>query len=559
MMVPRRQFITLGTLAATTASVGWPRRVAVAQGAVQAWMRQALQGRVPPAQVEPLMAGAPDTPSWRALATQSLDAARQAGAQYADVRFRVARTEQWQIFLGTEYPAPETSIRVGVGVRALVNGYWGFAGATGVATPDAMARLGADAVAQANVVAHGAPRTVELAPAAVVADGQWTMPVRIDPFTVPWSEKVDFIDGISEWIAQRPFGAGTSTQLRFVKEDRSFASTDGTYLTQTVYTTGATMNVSVATDWMTELPGAQRIDFLTPAGAGWEYLLDAPFEARMDTVLDDARRSRRPKPVDIGRYDVVFDAVAMARLLDASLGPATELDRAMGYEANESGTSFLNDPLRMLGTYTLASPLVTVTANRNMPGGAATVQWDEEGVTPDEIPLVTAGTLTDFQTTRESASWLAPAYGARGQAVRSHGCARCDDVTAPPSQGSPNFVLAPAPHDASFDDLVANTAHGYAVKGGMVYADQQALNGTLAGDVVYEIRNGTLGHAIGNASIVWRTPDFWRNVVALGGASSVERVGVERGRDSEHKVPHTVAAVPAKVTQVAVTDAKRRA
>jgi TldD protein len=376
---------------------------------------------------------------------------------------------------------------------------------------------------------------------------------------VSWQEKVDYIGGMSDLIARQPFGASTTTRLRFVKEERIFASTENNYSTQTVFTTGAVMNVTVSRDWLTERYGFRSVDFLTPAGAGWEYVVNAPFEERAHALVEEARRSRRPKPVDLGRYDVVFDAVALAGILDATIGPATELDRAMGYEANNGGTSFLNTPLDMLGTYRLASPLVTVMANRSMPGGAATVQWDDEGVTPDEITLVKDGILTDFQTTRESASWMAPYYRKIGRPVRSHGCAGSDEATIPTSLRPPNFVLTPGAQQVSFDDLVAGTKKGLAVVGGRSWTDQQALNGTTSGDLVYEIRDGKLGRPLDAAEVTWRAPEFWRNVVALGGTASVRHVGIERGRDYAHRVPYTIAAVPAKVTQLALMDARRRA
>jgi predicted Zn-dependent protease len=120
-------------------------------------------------------------------------------------------------------------------------------------------------------------------------------------------------------------------------------------------------------------------------------------------------------------------------------------------------------------------------------------------------------------------------------------------------------VLVPGAQHVSFDDLVASTKKGLAVVGGQSWSDQQALNGITSGDLVYEIRDGQLGEPLDAAEITWRAPEFWRNVVALGGAASVRHVGIERGRDYAHRIPHTVAAVPAKVIQLPLMDARRRA
>src|SRR5690606_18852292 len=150
----------------------------------------------------------------------------------------------------------------------------------------------------------------------------------------------------------------------------------------------------------------------------------------------------------------VLDAPSMVALLDRTLGRATELDRALGYEANAGGTSYLNDPFGMLGSYEAGAPLLTVTGNRSEPGGLATVQWDDEGVRPDTFPLVENGVLTDFQTTRESAGWLEDYYARTGRPFRSHGCANAPAAVDPPLQHTPNLVLTPGREELDFDDLV---------------------------------------------------------------------------------------------------------
>jgi TldD protein len=256
----------------------------------------------------------------------------------------------------------------------------------------------------------------------------------------------------------------------------------------------------------------------------------------------------------------------MASILGQTLAPATELDRAMGYLANDDGSSFLDDPLAMLGSYQLGSSLVNMTANRSMPGGGANVKWDEEGVEPTDTPLVTKGILTDFQTTRESASWLAPYYQKTGRPVRSSGAAAAAEAALVPRSTGANYVLAPDPsHDTTFDELVLQTKSGYAVKGGSAHGDFQALNGTISGDVVYEIVNGKLGSAVAGAQVSFRAPEFWKNVAALGGARSVLSSGIRiesRGRSrreftSGYNIGFNIQTVPAVVTQLAVTDTTR--
>lgn len=513
-------------------------------------------------------------PTLKALAAAALDAATHAGATYCDVRFRGTRTEEWSVFHGKgPTDPPEQFVIAGVGVRALVNGYWGFAAYDDLPTVDRMAQLGTMAARQASVNAKGPARRVELASTPVVADGQWTMPVEIDPFSVSYDEKLDFMMGMGADIINQAYGLSSTASIGFVKEARTFASSDGSFTRQTVFATSGLLQFDVDPDWETEAMGGRTADFLTSAGAGWEYVIRNPFQARLAALVEDAQRSRRSKPVEIGRYDVVLDAAAMASVLDQTLTMGTELDRAMGYLANDDGSSFLDDPLTMLGAYHVGSPLVTLTANRSMVGGGATVQWDEEGVAPVEATLVDKGILTDFQTSRESASWLAPYYQKSGRTVRSSGAASAAEATQVPRAMGSNFVLAPDPaRDTTFEELVAQAKSGYAIKGGSANSDFQALNGTLVGEIVYEIVNGKLGQAVSGAQLAFRAPEFWKNVAALGGARSAVALGAgsaavgavsarpigRRNFTPHFKTSYTIQAVPALITQQAMTDYTRR-
>jgi TldD protein len=486
----------------------------------------------------------------------ALGAAKAGGASYADINIRSAIREAWGVS-GTDLAAPSYQLDISVGVRALVKGYWGFAGLDGVATSDIAARLGGDAAAQAGIAARGAARTVELTPAPV-ATGTWVMPIGIDPFTVSNEEKYDFLASMNDFAMRLPACVLAQSTMRFLKDEHLFASTEGSLTKQVCYATHATYYVAVVRDWSTERDAGRQAEFLTMAGKGWEYHRSAPFRDEAQRLIDEALRARHKKTADVGRYDVVFDAQAIAGILDRSIGTATELDRAAGYEANGVGTTYLHQPLDMLGTFRVGAPLLNVSANRSMPGGVATVRWDDEGIIPVETTLVKDGVLMDYQTTRESASWLAPYYQRIGTPVRSNGCA-CALGSAPFTQRNPNLVMHPGAQDLSFEDLVRDTSNGIAVVGGETMMDHQVLNGYGTGAQMFEIRDGKLGAALTQAQFLYRAPELWRNVVAIGGARSVEHFGFERWRDSNRfRTGHTVSAVPAKVTGIAIIDPSRR-
>jgi TldD protein len=465
---------------------------------------------------------------WQALAQQAVDAACTAGARYAEARLtRVVVHEMGVVSVdnrgGRFHRAEE---RVGIGVRALVDGYWGFS-ASAVNAVDEAERLARDAVGQAHTNANGLPWTVDLGHYPV-ATGTWATPVRIDPFTIPIEEKQDFM---MYWFqCANNLGLnfdqnGFTSWVQFVRQERVVATSEGALFTQTLYESGGEFHIV--------LPGGppviQDVQGIALAGAGWERFLDAKIPDQYPRIKEELQQNAAipRKPATVGKYTVVCDGATMAALVEATLGVATQLDRALGYEANASGTSFLDDPLAMVGQRQVASPLVTLTANRSAPAELATVKWDDEGVEPAPFTLVKDGVLVDFQTTREQAAWLAPYYTKANRPVASHGCAAAEDAHVTPMQHMPNLVLKSSPSAIRLDDLVADVTEGILVEGGKVFEmDFQARTGLLlsGSGSMRQIRNGRLGAVLTGGAVLFDAPSLWKHVLAVGGPST-QQVG----------------------------------
>ena len=458
-------------------------------------------------------------------AIRAIDAARAGGATYADAR--CTRIVQHTHEAGGDL-SQEVEV-VGVGVRALVNGYWGFAACPlWTSAPDgsdAVIQLAHDAVAQARVNARGTPRTVEMGtiPAAV---GTWTTPIRIDPFSISLEEKKDYFG----YLANLPSRFGLALhvfRICFVRRESVVATSDGSHFRQTCYESGGDVRVRTydgQTVGHTSLP----LRGLEEAGKGWEIFQDANLLEQMAGMRDTLRTleelNRQARSRAIGRYTLVCDGATMASLLENTLGLATQLDRALGYEADAAGTTYIDDPLAMVGQLQVASPLITVTGNRSAPGQLATVKWDDEGVEPHPFSVVKDGVLVDFQTTREQAAWLAPYYQRRGKAVQSHGCAASENATKIPMQHMPNLALLPSPSPIHQEDLVADVKDGLLIENGTVaQSDFQGCTGLLDGRL-REIKNGRLGKVIAGGSIFFNAKDLWKNITAIGGISTEDGI-----------------------------------
>jgi TldD protein len=503
--------------------------------------------------------GRPDTvgmlpratdPELKVLAQRALDAAQAGGASYADVRFTVTR---FRTFHNAETPTDREVLAVGV--RALANGAWGFAAHTDW-DADTVAQLGQKAAVQAVVDAWPRVPPITLTDHPSVATGHWATPVRRDPFTVPEDEVRDLIAGV--WRRVMHYKAGMDIVLMFQRQDRAFVSTDGAYATQTIYTSlGGSPHSSTPPSQLviTAQGGRYTVPLITPTGAGYEAVEDAKLADHVDEWIAKAQALNGAKRFGrLNEYDVVFDGAAMAAIVDGTFGTPLEYDRAVGYEANAGGTSYLAPPSKVLGTQH-APELVTITADRTLPRGTATVRWDDEGVTPVPTPLVKEGVVVDYATSREFVAELAPWYRQHGRPLRSNGCVASESAFTVPLVYTPNLVLSPGAPTTSFTDLVAQVDDGYAVLGGTVHMDIQGLTGRGTGAEVYEIKHGKLGEPVQNATYLFHSQELWKRLKTLGGAGTAMMRGLStsKGQPDQGTV-HSVQAVAAHFERVQMYD-----
>ncbi len=498
-------------------------------------------------------------PRIKQLAQVVLDSARSAGADYADVRLTHKKNRQFvELIGGSLLWTSMDRESMTVGVRVLLDGYWGFVSGP-VWNPDEMGRLGRSAASLARTNSLGKTRRVEMAPVPVISDGHWATPIKIDPFNVAREEIYDYFSALSLYCQRLKLGPTPFSSHSFMVVDKAFASTDGSYATQRLFRSGMDGYWEVAER---QKYAGDLLEYVSPSSLGWEMYRDQPIQDHLRALYEELKEdaSLPIKPVDVGRYDVVLDASMVAGLLGSSIGAATQLDRALGYEANASGTSYITDPQAMLGTLKVGSPLLTVSANRNAPGAAATVRWDDEGVEPEAFTLIQDGVLSDFQTTRESAGWMKEWNPIEPKPFRSHGCATALEGLNAPLTHTPNLQMIPASGNADAASLIADIDKGILIKRvGGISMDFQQLNGYGSG-YSYEIKQGKRVALLAGAGVLLRTPEFWKSIQAIGGKASVKRYGsYSRKGEPEQVEFFSVDAVPVLAKGMTVIDKLRKA
>ncbi|MCF6525723.1 TldD/PmbA family protein [Streptomyces sp. JJ36] len=462
----------------------------------------------------------------RTLADAALARARELGAEHADFRYERIRDASWR--LRDARPAGSSdSTDTGYAVRVVHGGGWGFAAGVDPTT-DAAARVAERAVEMARLSARvseaagsdaaarsasgegrwwetGGP--VELAEEPVHGDRTWVSAYEVNPFDVPDAEKTG---QLTEWSERMLRGEGVShvdALLLTVQENKFYADTAGTVTTQQRVRLHPVLTAVAVTD-------SGEFDSMRtcapPVGRGWEYARGTgwDWDAELERIPGLLAEKLRAPSIEPGAYDLVVDPSNLWLTIHESVGHATELDRALGYEAAYAGTSFAT--FDQLGTLRYGSPVMQVTGDRTVEHGLATIGYDDEGVAAQSWDLVRDGTLVGYQLDRRIAKLTGLG--------RSNGCAFADSPGHVPVQRMANVSLQPAAAGPSTEELIAGVQRGIYVVGDRSWSiDMQRYNFQFTGQRFFRIENGRLAGQLRDVAYQATTTDFWGSLEAVGG------------------------------------------
>jgi TldD protein len=447
----------------------------------------------------------------RALADAALARARALGADHADFRFERVRSASWRLRDGKPSGSSDDT-DAGYAVRVVHGGAWGFASGVDL-TMDAAARVAGQAVAMAKlsakvIAAAGSDERVELAPEPVHTDKVWISAYETDPFGVPDADKTGLL---AEWSGRLLAADGVShvdASLMTVHENKFYADTAGTTTTQQRVRVHPVLT-AVAVD-----PTSGEFDSMRtlapPVGRGWEYLTGTgwDWDAELAEIPGLLAEKMRAPAVEAGTYDLVVDPSNLWLTIHESIGHATELDRALGYEAAYAGTSFAT--FDQLGKLKYGSEHLNVTGDRTAEHGLATIGYDDEGVAGQSWDLVKDGTLVGYQLDRR----IAKLTGFE----RSNGCAFADSPGHVPVQRMANVSLRPAADGPSTQELIGGVERGIYIVGDRSWSiDMQRYNFQFTGQRFFRIENGRLAGQLRDVAYQATTTDFWGSMEAVGG------------------------------------------
>jgi TldD protein len=437
--------------------------------------------------------------------------------------------------------ALENSESLGIGVRTLVDGAWGFASSRDL-TPAEINRVTERATDIARASARVGGQDVDLGP-PVANRGTYRTPIQIDPFALPTGEKLAVLLAADAEMSRVEGVRVRRGNLTFINEQKWFANSEGALTEQTIVESGggiqavAVGNGEVQTRSYPTSFGRQQVT------AGWEAVLDWDLPGNAGRVADEAVAllTADPCPSEI-TTTLILGGDQVALQVHESCGHPIELDRVFGSEAAYAGTSFLTP--EKLNTFRYGSEFVNLTADSVRPLGLGTFGWDDEGIPAQSTPVVKEGRFTGYLMSRETASRLGMA---------SNGCMRASSWNRLPIIRMTNVSLEPG--DWDFAELLADTEEGVYMETNRSWSiDDRRYNFQFGTEIGYEIKNGKLGRMLRNPTYTGITPQFWNSCDAVANARSWKMYGTPNcGKGQPGQIAHTGhGAAPARFRNVRV-------
>jgi TldD protein len=446
----------------------------------------------------------------RKLGDTVLRKSAKLGCSYSDFRVSSIRTQRIASRENTILGISDDE-DFGFSVRVLKDGVWGFAASSTVTETEAE---------KITVIAHELAeeskqiqkRRVELVPVPAYID-LWRTPIKTDPFDISVDDKVNLLFKIN----QKALDLGAdycSSFVWFAKEMKWFMSSEGSFIKQEIDRTWPQFDLTVVDKTTGKFEN--RTSLTAPVGKGYEYIEEYDFIADIEKAVEETKMKLKAESVKPGYKDIILDPTHLWLTIHETCGHPSELDRALGFETNYAGTSFLTTD--KLGKLKYGSEIVNLVADRTQKDGLATRGYDDDGVKTTQWHIIKNGLFVGYQTTREMASYI-------GETV-SNGCAYSDSWSHYPIQRMPNISLSPGANRLGLKDLITETEDGIYICGdGSWSIDMQRYNFQFTGQVFYEIKNGQITKLLRDVAYQGNTVVFWNSCDKICDASEYKLGG----------------------------------
>src|SRR6202050_2836185 len=437
---------------------------------------------------------------WAAL---GIETAKLRGASYADARVMDTRQREIATKNGEVGNLLESE-SLGIGIRVIASGAWGFA-STDRLTREGVQACAAQAINIAKASALAKRENVALAPEETYVD-TWQNPFVKDPFRIPVERQIDLLlRADKEMLAVKGVTLGEGSMM-FRKIDQLFVSSSGSVIHQVKMQSGAGI---VATSFAKS--EIQKRSYPNSFGGqhslqGYELIESSDLVGHAQRIGEEAVALHSAAQCPEGTSTIILESAQLGLQIHESIGHPIELDRVLGQEANFAGMSFLTvDKLRKLR---YGSEIVNVVADARLEHGPGlgTFGYDDEGVPAQCTPIISNGLFTGYLSNRESAAEIGE--------KRSSGTMRTESWNRLPIIRMTNVSLLPGTWD--YDALIADTDDAILMETNRSWSiDDRRYHFQFSTEIGWEIKHGKKTRMLKYPSYSGITTEFWNSCDAI--------------------------------------------
>jgi len=472
--------------------------------------------------------------------TQAMEKARTLGVDYADIRLKDIHIEALSVENGA-VSAVVNNRSQGYGVRVYVDGSMGFAASGDLKKLDEAVQEAFN-TARASLKLQAQKANLS---AKESATGTYATPVKIDPFTVPLSDKIGLLMECNKAITDVPGVGHSNLNLEFRKDDVTFIDTTGSFIEQNFCQCTARISTSARSD-----SDNQKRSYVNVIRGGYDTILDLNLPEITSRLAKEVVELINAPDCPSGEFDLVINPNQLFLQIHESVGHPTELDRVLGSEAAFAGRSFI-EPADLEKPLIYGSKHVTIVADATCPQGLGTFAYDDEGVPAQCITLIDKGKFKGFQTSRDNAPIIGQASSGAGlsDGWRNLPIVRMTNINLMPGEGTP-------------EDLIAGIEYGFLLDQNKSWSiDDLRINFQFACEVAYEIKDGKLtGRIFKNPIYAGKTTEFWGSCDGIAGPDYWQLIGVPncgKGQPMQiMRVSHGSSPARFRKVKVGVSDVK---
>jgi TldD protein len=484
---------------------------------------------------------------------------KKRGVEYADIRFEENVSEGVMARDG-EIDKLWDNLDTGFGIRVLYKGAWGFA-ASSLLTETEARKIADEAFLQAKAIAQISQKSKVKSQKLIEKNKpvkiKYKAPCQIDPFNIPLEERLlPILKATSLHKNSKQYKKVHTIEgfLDFRKTHKTFLNTEGSFIEQEVFTSGAGIKV-IAIDGndvqVRSFPDSHNGIFRQ---GGYERIIEMEIPKNTPYIIEEALMLLKADECPSGEKTVILGGSQVALQIHESIGHAVELDRAMGMEVSLAGGTFLTPD--KLGRQ-VCSKIVNIFADPTIEGGAGSYLYDDEGIKAERIDIIKNGRFVDFLTSRETANAFGKKPAPAGSKQGSNGSVRANSWNSIPIIRMSNINIEP--QKGTLNDLIADTRDGILLNTNKSWSiDTLRLNFQFGMEIGWEIKKGKITRPLKNPVYSGITPEFWKSCNAICGKEEWQMYGLNScGKgDPVQSISVGHGAAPARFAKIKIGAAK---